>query len=238
MNFFSFPAEIRLMIYSELLVLDNEAIKLCADHYSAQRLYWQDRGRLHPKILRTNKHVFAEASPQLYAKNRVHFPVSTYGDFNPLIDIFLQYIGARHARLIRHVAIDFPEIPAKFPAFLSEPPSETISSKKPPGLIEGLELLRVSCPSFSTLQLKVHLPFRYYKGGVFSNETNFDEVGDLFTTTLPLVEITVVIKTYDDVPEDRDKPLQLIRNYGWKAKMIPTTWSWSDTLQFPEFWRH
>jgi hypothetical protein len=69
-NFFGFPTEIRLKIYSELLV-DSEPIVFVANSSpSSPPLFRSKRDGLYPALLRVNKRAHSEASPLLYSNNR------------------------------------------------------------------------------------------------------------------------------------------------------------------------
>src|ERR1700735_5560061 len=68
MDFFNLPAEIRLQIYEELLVLSEPII---FNSYRPFRM--QQRYGLCPALLRTSKGVHREASPMLYSSNRFEF---------------------------------------------------------------------------------------------------------------------------------------------------------------------
>jgi hypothetical protein len=65
MNFFGFVTEIRLKIYSELLVL-SEPIVFVADYGPpSPPLFRSKRDGLYPALLRVNKKAHREASPLL-----------------------------------------------------------------------------------------------------------------------------------------------------------------------------
>jgi hypothetical protein len=115
MSFFGVPSEIRLKIYSELLV-HSEPIVFVADDDGppAPPLFRSKRDGLCPALLRVNKKVHSEASPLLYSNNRFRFPdifTSTPSATNsPHIAPFLRQIGSQ-ASLIRHICITFPTDP-------------------------------------------------------------------------------------------------------------------------------
>jgi hypothetical protein len=70
MNFFDLHTEIRLKIYSELLV-HSESIVFVADYGPpSPPLLRSKRDSLYPALLRVNKNVYSEASPPLYSNNR------------------------------------------------------------------------------------------------------------------------------------------------------------------------
>lgn len=72
--FLSLPTEIRLKIYSELLVLSKAII--FTGHYSYLLPFmFQPKGYgLYPVLLRLNKQIYREASPILYSNNCFRFP--------------------------------------------------------------------------------------------------------------------------------------------------------------------
>ncbi|KAK0705947.1 hypothetical protein B0T26DRAFT_755507 [Lasiosphaeria miniovina] len=93
MHFFSFPAEIRLQIYSDVLVQDD-AVKLRFGIYHGERRVIQESKRGGAALLCASMTVNAEAAPILYSHNRFEF-----GDVNSWP---LETIGAI-ARLVRHI---------------------------------------------------------------------------------------------------------------------------------------
>jgi hypothetical protein len=110
-NFFGFPTEIRLKIYSELLV-HSKPIVFVADYGpSSPPLFRSKRDGLYPALLRVNKRAHSEASPLLYSNNRFRFPdifTSTPSATDSAhIAPFLSQIGSQ-ASLIRHICIAFP----------------------------------------------------------------------------------------------------------------------------------
>jgi hypothetical protein len=74
MNFFGFHTEIRLKIYSELLV-HSESIVFVADYGPpSPPLFWSKRDSLCPALLRVNKKVYSEASSLLYSNKPLLIP--------------------------------------------------------------------------------------------------------------------------------------------------------------------
>jgi hypothetical protein len=107
-NFFGFPTEIRLKIYSELLV-HSEPIVFVADYGpSSPPLFRSKRDGLCPALLCVNKRAHSEASPLLYSNNRFRFPdiftSSPSATDSAHIAPFLSQIGSQ-ASLIRHICI-------------------------------------------------------------------------------------------------------------------------------------
>jgi hypothetical protein len=146
LNFLDFAIEIRLKIYSELLVRSEPIVFVANYRPSSPSLFLSKREGLCPALLRVNKKVHDEARSLLYSNNRFRFPdifVSTPSATNsPHIAPFLRQIGSQ-ASLIRHICITFPTF-ADFRhdrAMLHE------------AHIKNLELIRTTCTSITTLEL-------------------------------------------------------------------------------------
>jgi hypothetical protein len=109
MNFFDFPAEIRLQIYEELLVLSEPVLFMTSWNKLNKRpfLQLQKRYGLCPALLRASKSVYHEASPLLYSRNRFDFTdLASRGRLSALTSFFNQ-TGDKNASFIRHFCIDF-----------------------------------------------------------------------------------------------------------------------------------
>ncbi|KAN0068465.1 hypothetical protein V8E54_013189 [Elaphomyces granulatus] len=109
MNFFDFPAEIRLQIYEELLVLSEPVLFMTSWNKLNKRpfLQLQKRYGLCPALLRASKSVYHEASPLLYSRNRFDFTdLASRGRLSALTSFFNQ-TGDKNASFIRHLCIDF-----------------------------------------------------------------------------------------------------------------------------------
>ncbi|KAI1396933.1 hypothetical protein F4819DRAFT_473651 [Hypoxylon fuscum] len=159
MDFFNFPTEIRLRIYSEVLVQDG-SVEFAADYGPCNppliRCGWQ---HFCPAVLRVNKQMNAEAIPLLYSNNRFHFPdvytdarptISSLDHAAPYISPFLQQIGS-NANLLRHICINFPHSLASYSKLVLH--NEHIKVFQ---LIQdhctGLRTIEISCrPSIVTL---------------------------------------------------------------------------------------
>jgi hypothetical protein len=110
MGIFDIATELRLQIYSELLVL-SEPINFVQDFGTSPVLRRSRENRLYPAILRVSRVVYDEAIQLLYSKNYFRFPevfssvrsAPTHAHIAP----FLDQIG-RQAMLIRHIRIPFP----------------------------------------------------------------------------------------------------------------------------------
>lgn len=118
MHFLDFPQEIRLIIYSKLLIQDSP-VEFTGWSFYVPRLIRVGGQGLNPSLLRVSKTVNREAVPFLYSNNRFKFPRTyvlsstaaepTWFTWDvPHIAPFLQQIGA-NADLLRHICIPFPK---------------------------------------------------------------------------------------------------------------------------------
>jgi len=103
-HFSDLPVEIRLQIYSELLVQSDVIL-----------VPWSSGGRLvktkiclYPEILRVSKRIHRETSPLLYSSNRFQFPWIRAVWCQDNIAEFLRQIRPHQCDLICHVCITFP----------------------------------------------------------------------------------------------------------------------------------
>ncbi|KAI0096610.1 hypothetical protein GGR51DRAFT_26726 [Nemania sp. FL0031] len=110
-----FPTEIRLRIYSELLV-QNDPVQFRADLGPFNpTLVNRSQNSLCPSLLCVSKAINREATPLLYSNNHFRFPdayTSPTGTFDsalivPYITPFLRQIG-QNTHLLRHICINFP----------------------------------------------------------------------------------------------------------------------------------
>jgi hypothetical protein len=104
MDFFSLPANVRLQIYSELLVCSKRIVFVADFGPSSPRLFRSSKDGLCPALLCVSKRVQSEARQLLYSHNRFQFPdvflKSTH------IAPFLGQIGSQ-ASLLRHICMSF-----------------------------------------------------------------------------------------------------------------------------------
>jgi hypothetical protein len=144
MDFFSFPTEIRLMIYSELLV-HSRPIIIRIDDRAIYHVEKAEKRSLYLELLRVNKKMHSEASPVLYSKNRFGYPdsqrVSHHGHNAPS----LRQIGSQTS-LIRYICITFPRS-----AVLDE------------FFIKRLELIQDTCKCITTIELILRRSMSFYK---------------------------------------------------------------------------
>jgi hypothetical protein len=216
MNFFNFAAEIRLMIYEELLVL-SEPITFETTWDPSRPLSLSKRYGLCPALLRANKRVNREASPLLYSGNRFRFSGL---DLTPRLDTksavlasFLSQIESQNASFLRHVCIDFPE-------FGDYRPGSTVLQEDS---IKILELIRDNCTGIATLETSLRDDFRLecvgYKLDSSPITVEALELLDArFKAILSLKVVIVDAHVYDD--EDlSDDLMKKMRDCGWTIKV-------------------
>jgi 2EXR family protein len=78
MNILDLPAEIRLQIYEELLVLSEPIIFRMSWFPPSPPLFHKSAYGLCPALLRASKSVYREAIPLLYSRNRFDFSDIVY----------------------------------------------------------------------------------------------------------------------------------------------------------------
>ena len=229
MNFSSIATEIRLKIFSELLVL-SELIDFVADYGPPlPPLFRRQRDGLSPAVLRVSRMMHREASPLLYSNNRFRFPeVFTSTPSAPTgahIGPFLDQIGS-HARLIRYICIPFPtfDYPQPARAILHEVH------------IKNLELIRDTCAGIQTLELLVspeHYNYALSRSTIAAGALN---LLDTRLKSIPLLkEIIVNFKVYPE-RDPNDDLTKKIHDYGWTVKVtkLPKkVWiSYDDRVEF------
>jgi hypothetical protein len=228
MKFFEFATEIRLNIYSELLVLD-ETIVFVADYGPSSPPLFRSKGDgLCPALLRVSRRVHREAISLLYSNNRFRFPqvfTDSRRTDSAHIAPFLGQIGSR-ASLIQHICITFP-------SFDHSQPSTARLHKEH---VENLELIRDTCTSIRTLELLVPPDHRSYALGISQIATEATDLLDThFRTIASLKEININFEVYpgEDLDDDLTKKL---RDYGWAVtttKLPKKIWiSNNDRIEF------
>ena len=207
MNFFDIATEIRLKIYSELLVLSEPIVFLA---YRSPSLFRSQRERLYPALLRANRRVHREASPLLYSNNRFQFPEVFTFTFAPTatsnvhIAPFLYQIQSQ-ASLIRHICI--PLHIFDYPQFSG------VRFHK--AHIKILELIRDTCTSIKTLELLVSPDYDNYPLG--DSET-LDLLDTRFKSIPSLKEIIVNFKVYPE-QDPSDDLTKKVHDYGWTVSV-------------------
>jgi hypothetical protein len=115
-NLFSLPAEIRIKIYEELLVLSEpitlEMIRKLSWAFfrdlTASKPHTSRLSSLYPALLLSNKRAHSEASPVLYSRNRFRLQdLPVHGTHVTIIALFLDQIGRRNASFLRYIYIPF-----------------------------------------------------------------------------------------------------------------------------------
>ncbi|KAI4252464.1 MAG: hypothetical protein LQ352_004275 [Teloschistes flavicans] len=196
MSFSTIPAEIRLQIYSELLVR-SEPIVFIADY-----------GRV-------NRMMRREASPLLYSSNCFRFP-AIYPDWPEETTAhiaFLDQIGSQ-ARLIRRISMALLALgyPPTASNEFDEADIEQLEAD-----VKALELIRDACTGIQTFELL--LP----GWGIALNcSANAKEALTILDTRLKsfpsLQEITVNLDLAAD-EHLNDDVLETMHRYGWIVKL-------------------
>lgn len=219
MQLFDLPAEIRLKIYSELLLLE-ESIPLVLEYSTPLRaVRRRQRGdALWPALLRLNKQAHDEASPVLYSQNIFRFPNFWKNIRSKEIihtGVFLGQIGS-NASLIRHISFPCP------PNSVERDSSGFF--QLPAGFIRNLEVIRDTCTSLSALQLIMPM----YVNIVFAEWPIAANLLDLLAPHLkdiPSLESVIIdLLLFDkirnpNVDVNRGPLLKNIRDRGWTVNV-------------------
>ncbi|KAK1762468.1 hypothetical protein QBC33DRAFT_551950 [Phialemonium atrogriseum] len=257
MHLLNFPIEIRLLIYSELLVQDSP-VELVLNYGPCNpRLFRFEGQGLNPALLRVNKTVNEEAIAFLYSNNGFRFP-DAYTSFNtdtdsisdnsdgsdgtyvPCIAPFLQQIGA-NAALLRHICINFP---TSFDSANWENPFPCEE------YLQVLQLIRETCPGLRTVEISSKPP-----GGIFSLRA-VDRAAEMLRAlddggfkAMPSLEKIVVVREEYDIDEEvmalRESIMQRMPSCKWSielTKVLPDVWtSCDDRVVFDNYedcWRY
>ena len=229
MHIFDIPGEIRLKIYSELLVL-SEPIVFVADYGPpSPPLFRSRRDGLCPVLLRTKKRMYSEANTLIYSNNRFRFPdifTSTPSATSSAhIAPFLHQIGSQ-ASHIRHICIPFPTFD------YTQPDSARLHKAH----IKNLDLVRDTCTSIRTLELLVSPGCANYPlsdspiaaEALYLLDTHFKNVPSL-------KEIVINFEVYPE-QDPSDDLTKKMHDYGWTVKVteLPKkTWiSLDDRVEF------
>ena len=240
MNFFSFPAEIRLQIYEELLV-SSEPIKFKttedSEEPSLPLVVLFKRHGLCPAALRASKKVHSEAIELLYTRNRFEFidliPTERLRPTDSTaVEYFLNQIGRSNASLLRRICIDFPDL------IDNQPRTARLHEDS----IRTLELVRENCTGLTILETPLDGTFQleYHRADTslefYNPDTGLPGVADValelidssFRKISSLQEIIVLVYTTDedkDLDDDEKKTttnelLQKMRGYGWTTRFM------------------
>jgi hypothetical protein len=151
-HFLDLPIEIRLMIYSKLLVQSEVIVVMSDSHTTATNRRWI--AHLYPQILCVNKTIHSEASPLLYSKNRFHIPFLSLASGHHNVTRFLRQIGSQE-RLIRYLSITFPrwdyEYSSPMSAALNKGDLNDLGRIR--GMFTGITTIELCCDS---LPLYIH----------------------------------------------------------------------------------
>ena len=248
MNFFNFPAEIRLQIYEELFVLP-EPIRLFRTGWpnlnalppadTALLLY--KRYGLCPALLRCSKSVNHEASPLLYSGNRFEFT-----DMNPTLRrrltqsaalaSFLTKIGHRNASFIRQICIDFP-------TFENDNPESVALQKES---IKMLEIIRDNCTGIAKLETLLCGP---YSSGLEIDRSPFGaeaalEPLDTHLEAISSLKEVIVQCIYTSYQGPSDHLKKKMHDLGWTTEVANFTkvakvdrWRSGTTTEFTYLYR-
>lgn len=210
MAFFNLPPELRLQVYSQLLVRDERIVYVSNYH---ARLQVRSR-KLYPALLRANKTVHDEASPLLYSNNYFRFPRlfvdSSFLTGSNDVAQFLCQIGSR-ANHIRHIHMAFPRF--------DRPTSGAMRLHDEH--VQNLDLLHKVCPNIRSLELFLS-PYHGCYG--LNHQEVAAEAMDLLSARLELFtslnEVTINFNDFEMYPsKGPDNGLmKKMHDYGWLVK--------------------
>lgn len=235
MDLFAFPVEVRLKIYSQLLV-HSKLIHLKKREYPLPaRLWLGERIDLCPALLRTSKQVYDEAVSLLYSDNCFHFPeedkATTGYATGTTLAFFLGQIGLL-ARLLRHVCVTLPNR------------STLLGTQLHEDHVKDLDLIRDACVGITTLELS--LPFT---SGFPVSMASLDLIDTRLKALRPLQNVIVNVRWYggESVEASDDEAGDLsgvddwnhpegylavkLREHGWTVqitKVPPVKEVWTD----------
>lgn len=210
MGFLDLPVEIRLRIYTYILILAEPIIFVADYGPSSPPLFRYRRDGLCPALLRVNRKIYHEAVPLLYSQNRFQFPdvltltppATDFAYFSP----FLRQVGSQ-ANLIKHIRMNFPDINCYRARFKSLHEAH----------VNGLELIRDTCTHLRTLELSLNI-----RAGPLEYSPEVAEalgaLDKIFQDIISLKEIIVNLEVYSDV-DLSDSLLKSMCEYGWLLKV-------------------
>ena len=206
------PAEMRLLILSELLVL-AEPIHFRADFGpSLPSLLRPQKYGLCPAVLRVSKMMHEEGIPLLYSENRFCFPEVYVG--MPSIAIsahirpFLDQVGSC-AELLRHICIPFPEFDYRQRAKTALHHTH----------IENAELIGNTCTGLETLELLVAPEYdNYILGDPEDAAESWDAMEACYNAIPSIHNIVVHFEIYP-FEEPSDDITQRVQKCGWTVQI-------------------
>ena len=220
MHFFDLPLELRLQIYSELLVFPEPIVFELDYDPGLLPLVRCKRGGLCPALLRVNKKVYSEANMVFYSDNHFRFP-EMFVDIPSITEsiyfaLFFCQVGsqASHIRHIRHISIPFPT----FDDFQHDR-AELQESALLEGQFKGLELVRDNCTNIKAIELCVGLGYANY---ILTQSPIAAEALDLLDTHFKSIPSLQEVIINFEVPFDEDPSDLLtkkIQDHGWKVKV-------------------
>ncbi|KAK7990373.1 hypothetical protein PG990_014653 [Apiospora arundinis] len=147
-TFMGLPVEIRLLIYSDLLVL-QDPISFVEELFTsppALRRAWS-RG-LYPSILQVNKRVFSEANSLLYTDNRFRFVDLWLWPYSGVarVDLTPFFLGiSLQASSLRYICVNFPSFKQSY-----FEPGDIVKIDDVD--INNLEAIQASCTGLITIE--------------------------------------------------------------------------------------
>jgi hypothetical protein len=217
MAFFDLPAEIRLHIYSKILVC-SDAFNLAIIYrpYMKIRRFSPKKPGVNPSILRVNKKIHRETSPVLYSENTFYLllfadDVALRPDSPEMTGSanFFNQIGGQ-ASLIRHVFINFPNFSN---LENGEVEFNEITGKK-------LGLIRDACTGITTLHLTVPSgSVDRAMGKEVSASKALDLLEAYFKTMPTLKEVSVSISWQYNINPNLIADYADMSDRGWAVKV-------------------
>lgn len=222
MNLFELPAEIRLKIYSYLLLLPVPVL-IVQDFANREpdkplappHIWAGQRHRAHFGILRVSKTAYAECAPFLYAKNKFEFADTYYGlpgaTNIACLSQFLDRIGP-HAAEIQHICMSLPDGRYDF--------------TKKNGLYQehrtNFALIKSTCFALRILEMSHH---KLSRQGILDDSPYANELLDSINvciteiTSLKQVILNISVYMWHTIKES---VLDRLRNYGWVIHVVDT----------------
>ncbi|VUC31621.1 unnamed protein product [Clonostachys rosea] len=233
MQFLSIPSEIRLQIFSQLLVQESP-IDFDASHGPCNPRLFRQTQALPPALLRVSKKMHQEAIELIYSNNCFRFPnayTSSDLDSNclsldtavPYVAPFLKQIGP-NADLLRHICIEFPT-------------SHTFWHKPilPKEYIEVLQLIKDSCTNLRTIEIACKPPLELPISDVDYSARVLKALDDGGLKQMHSLENIVVIHGDYDIDEETVASCEALRkklpSMKWSielTKVPPRTWISDD----------
>jgi hypothetical protein len=228
MSLLSLPKELRLQIFSELLV-DPEPIVFVANWGRRSRpLIRYKKDGLCPAILRLNKQTHSEASPLLYASNRFRFSDNLMSRFTKSAEIAAFFCeNGFQASLIRYICITLSNLVYG---------DDQIRFEFQEEYAKNLEFIRDTCIGITTLELSIppDCASNVLRDSPFTAEAlNLLDIH--FKAMLPPKDIIVSIQVYGEEDPDNDQ-MKKMRDRGWTVEVTeipkPTWISIDDRVEF------